>query len=161
MTPTATRIANSGTTDYEVNVAGDGNCFFRAILVAIEKKNLNSECIPESQYNEIREQVVACARELPKFKTMSQSLFSAYYGFRNINEWAGVMQFDGVWADCIAVEACSELFGIPISIYVDGGSKSEPYVERYGLDYLYCHEVTNIDNMVRLVLRDHHYSVMI
>lgn len=147
----ATRIANAGVSSSTVNVIGDGNCAFRAILVACRLKNLLAFTMPEEQHHLLREMVVDFAIFKGRYEF---NIFTTEQG--NKRDWERAMRQPGVWADALAIRACSEMLEIPIQVIMGNRVAME-----FGQEFYHRNGVTRIDNTIRLFLQDGHYSVVV
>lgn len=145
-----TRVANAGVSTARVDVIGDGSCFFRAVLVALRLKNLSAFSMPEEEHHTLRQLVV-------QFASASSYCFNVYTTeYSGKDEWVREMSRPGVWADNIAVEACSDFLEIPIGIVSNGMVSAV-----FGRQYMSLNGYTGIDNAIRLELHAGHYSVIV
>lgn len=150
MSSIATRMANSGVTSNTIDIIGDGNCFFRAVLVSIQTKNISGFGMPESQHMLLREMVVQAA-------SVGKYCFDVFHmEYADQAEWVREMSQSGTWGDNIAIEACSDLLEIPIQIVSDGR-----IVISFGDRFYNKNQTTKIDNVIRLNLTMGHYSVVV
>ncbi len=146
----AIRTANAGVNTPTVNVMGDGNCFYRAVLVAVRLKNLLAFSMPEEQHGMLRTMVVDFALAGP----YEFNIFTTEYETKQA--WSHAMYQEGTWADAMAVRACSDMLEIPIQVIING-----QVAMSFGDDHYYRNHTTGIDNVIRLTLEMGHYSVCV
>lgn len=143
-----------------VNVIGDGNCFFRAILIALKLKNLSAFTMEESEHMTLRELVVQTVSSLNvNFDDIMLNEYVNHYEYNGYNGrslWIKQMSQSGIWADNIAIEACAEFLQIPIEIH--SNMKCQ---QSFGYKYLHIHPITNITNVIVLDLSNGHYQVVV
>ena len=147
------RIANSGLIDTSniVNIRGDGNCFFRAVLVALQLKNISAFSMPEEQHLMLRELVVQHAgANCYDFSINNTEIVGGP------RAWEQTMIRDGEFADNIAIEACSDFLEIPIEIISNGRT-----LIKFGERFFTRNWTTGIDNVIHLQLQYAHYSVIV
>lgn len=144
------RTANAGVTTSIVEVLGDGACFFRAVLVALRLKNLSAFSMPEEEHITLRKLIV----DFTESSDVTYNVYTTEYAGKE--EWIREMSKPNVWADNIAVEACSHFLEIPIEIISFG-----VVVGQFGGKYGYRCNTTGVDNIIRLRLENGHYSVIV
>ncbi len=147
----AIRRANSGTTKDIISVNGDGNCFFRAVILACNHKNINAFPFLEEDHRILRTMVV----DFAKNRKYNFSVYNIEYSSKT--EWISEMIKNGTWADNVAIEATSDLLAIPIHIFNSNGR----IITKFGSWYRNWNPITGIDNIIRLQLDHGHYSIII
>lgn len=136
-----------------LDIIGDGNCFFRAVIEAIKHKNLLGLEFGSDGHEMLRAMVVGQASE-------------GGYAFDWTNdcdktkaEWIRNMSQNGIWADTLAVRACADLLQIPIQITAISEMGRSTTV--FGRQFYDRHPITGVDNQICLRLEMMHYTVEI
>jgi OTU-like cysteine protease len=139
--------------DTRLSIIGDGNCFFRAVIEAIKHKNLLALEFGRNGHETLRAMVVGQASE-------------GGYAFdwtndcdKSKDEWVLNMSQNGIWADTLAVRACSDLLQIPIQI--TSVSEMGCSTTVFGRHFYECHPYTGVDNQIHLHLEMMHYTVQL
>ncbi len=151
--------------NYEtVNVIGDGNCFFRAVLLAAQLRNLDpfSGQMVEEAHMRLRAWTVELAANTDKinFNDIRVNEYCADPDFNGANGrdiWVWEMSNPKTWAEGLAIACCAELLQVPIQVYTQGGRACGTY----GAKYAFTHPHTGISNTLKLDLTDGHFSVII
>ena len=125
------------------NVPGDGNCLFRALVLAAEDKNILSMPITHVS---LRAMAVALVRNdvdghLVPFNVMTSE--------ESRDSWVARMSRDAVFGDVVAIQACSILLDVAIRV-----KQGEYTLQRVGDRQLY-----GTRNELVLQLRSSHYMV--
>ena len=96
-----------------IEVAGDGNCLYRALAHQIYGN--------ENIYNIIKDAIF-------DYLEIEEDYFSNFLSI-NMKEYINLKRCDGVWGDDIEIQACSEIYSKSILIFVNSGKPLKTFHE--------------------------------